>query len=376
MKALVLVSCLVASVTAAQTSPPAPDKPVPAAFEFSGIFFANFQYSGGEKGRSANRFDVERAYLNFQTPVRDRLAVRVTTDLFQQAAPGSDSFYRGWIIRAKYAYLNYTYVDNSNWRASARAGLLQTVFIEHDEKTWSRWLSTSPTERAGYFSSADAGVSTTVSFPARLGEVYATVTNGPGYTSREIDRFKDFAARITITPWARDTVGNLRGVALTAWGYRGQTASRFVDGGQGQTGSVGSGLQRDRFGFHVASSTPALSVAAQYARRIEEGETGANSPLSPRQIVDSTGTMLSAYATVRPFLLLRGSALPLSVLARLDRVTSNRDTRSRHDVAIVGLLYALSKTVSVALDYQETTPVSQSNIVPVKTYFAHLVARY
>jgi hypothetical protein len=133
-------------------------------------------------------------------PAGERTSIRFTSDPYQQTTSGSDSYYRGWTVRAKYAYLQYNYLNGSEWKALARVGLLHTVFI--DEQFWARWISPTPTEKAGYFASADAGLATSVTLPAKLGELYATVTNGPGYTSRETDRFKDYAARLSITPWA------------------------------------------------------------------------------------------------------------------------------------------------------------------------------
>src|SRR5687767_4837868 len=176
------------------TAAPTPAAPVPPAIDFSGILYANYQYRGDAgPSKSQNRFDVERAYLTFRLSAGKRMNVRITTDLFQQTTTGNDSFYRGWVLRAKYAYLQYQYIDTPDWKAHARLGLLQTVFIEHDEVFCPRWISLSPTDRAGYFSSADAGLSSSITLPKKMGEVYATVTNGPGYTSREIDRFKDYA---------------------------------------------------------------------------------------------------------------------------------------------------------------------------------------
>ena len=191
----------------AQTAP-APASP---ALDFSGILFANYQYrTDPGPAQSANKFDLERAYLTFRMPAGDRASIRITTDVFQQTTSGSDSYYRGWTVRAKYAYLQYNYLNGADWKANARIGLLQTVFIDHDEQFWPRWISPSPTERAGYFASADAGISNTISFPKKLGEIYATVANGPGYTSREVDRFKDYSARVTVTPWAKESRSILR----------------------------------------------------------------------------------------------------------------------------------------------------------------------
>jgi len=359
------------------STPPVPPPP-PPSLDFSGVLYANFQY-GGEAGpaKASNKFDVERAYLTFRIPAGDDFSVRVTTDLFQQTSPGSDSFYRGWVVRAKYAYLQYNYLRGSGWRAFARAGLLQTVFIEHDEQFWPRWISTSPTERAGYFSSADAGVSTSLSLPGKVGEVYATLTNGPGYTSREVDRFKDYAARVTLTPWGRRQSDFLRTLALSAWGYKGATASRFADGGAGQLGPVGDALRRDRWGVHAGVADPRFTFAAQYAVRTEETDTGSNTSAAPRAVGDSTGVLVSAYAIVRPFLIAsRGSKIPLALLGRVDRVTANRRSGSRYNTVIAGLIWDLSKRASLSLDYQETVPVDGAPLLPAKRYFAHIVARY
>jgi hypothetical protein len=356
----------------AQTQPP------PAqTLDFSGILFANYQYrTDPGPSQSANRFDLERAYLTFRIPAGDRASVRVTTDVFQQTTPGNDSYYRGWTVRAKYAYLQYNYLNGSDWKASARIGLLPTVFIEHDEQFWPRWISPSPTERAGYFASADAGISNTVSIPGRMGEIYASVVNGPGYTSREVDRFKDYSARVTLTPWAKYSHSMLRGLAVSAWGYRGATASKFVDGGQGQAGPIGTALDRDRWGLHIGNLNPRITFGIQYASRREQGELGSNTAASPREVVDSTGTLVSGYALVRPFNPGPAKPHPLSLLARYDRVTVNTDSDARYDAIIGGLIWDLNSRVSASLDYQENNPVNGSPVAPSRIWFAHFVARF
>jgi hypothetical protein len=348
------------------------------ALDFSGTLFANFQYRGDAgPAKSSNRFDVERAYLTFRMPAGKRASVRVTADLFQQTTSGNDSYYRGWVLRAKYAYLQYNYLEWAGWRGAARVGLLHTVFIDHDEQFWPRWISTTPTDRAGYFSSADAGIATVITLPVKFGEIYGTITNGPGYTSRETDRFKDYAARLTLTPWAQFKTSPLKTLAFSAWGYKGATVSAFVNGGNAQLGPVGEGLARDRWGVHVGSTTPKLTFGAEYASRREEGETGDNTALLPRSLTDSTGTVAAAYAVLRPVMLFDGSNIhPLSLVGRFDRVVTNTDSDARYDVVIGGVIWDLSSKASFSLDYQEMTPVSGSPIATSKTYFAHFVARF
>jgi len=361
--------------------PPPPPKTEPASaptpMSFSGVIYANFQYRGDEgPAKSTNKFDVERAYLTFRTSADDRASVRITADVFQQTTTGSDAFYRGWVVRAKYAYLQYDLLKAANWAAWLRGGLLQTVVIEHVEGFWPRWLSNTAVERAGFFSSADGGISGSLTLPNKLGEIYTTVTNGPGYTSREVDRFKDYAARITLTPFG-GSESFFRNVALTGWTYRGAIASRFVAGGAGQIGPVGESLPRNRTGGFIGLRDPRITIGAEYATRTDGSELGDNTLLVPRTEVYSTGRLISAFTVVRPFQLVNSaSKIPLGLVARWDRFKPNRDAAPYANTAIAGLIWDINKRTSLALDYQEQTPHGGPVVAPSKTYFLHLVANY
>ena len=339
--------------------------------------FANYQYRLDRgTSRGMNKFDVERVYLTFKMPAGERASIRVTTDLFQQQSSGADAFYKGWVLRAKYAYLQYDYLKQGGLTAVARLGFIHNVFIDHDESFWPRWVSTVATDRFGYFSSADAGLVSLVSFPNRRGELYVTVANGPGYTSRETDRFKDYGARLTLTPLAASSGTFWRTLALTGWVYQGAVGSKFAGGGTGQLGPVGSSLQRDRWGVFAGLRHPRITVAAQYAARADEGETGDNTAAVPRTVIDSSGNLVSAYAMAR---VLGGSgrgAKPLHILARVDRVTTHRAKDERHRLAIGGLVWDFTPAASLALDYQALQPLDGSRFPRNKTWFLHMVARF
>ena len=358
--------------TAART--PAPRAP---QLEFSGILFANWNYRTDRGARAQNRFDVDRAYLTFRMPAGNRASVRITADIFQNTAAPGDAFYRGWAFRAKYAYLQYDALrGGTGLSATARLGMLHTVAIEHVESFWPRWISRSATELAGFFQSADLGLAALFALPSKRGEIYATVTNGPGYTSRETDRFKDAAVRLTLTPFA-NTSGILESAALSVWGYKGATASRFVTGGAGQVGAVAEGLQRDRWGVFAGVRDRRLTLGAEIARRIEEGELGDNTPASPRAVIDSTGTLLSAFAIVRPFEIANpATRSPLAAVARYDRFRLNDDAGPASRLIIAGLMWDLTSRVSVAADYQQSLPRDGAPGSPTKTWFAHVVASF
>jgi hypothetical protein len=360
------------------TKPAPPPATVSVPIDFSGVLYANFQYRGDAgAAKSTNKFDLERAYLTFRMAAGDRASIRVTADVFQQTTTPNDAFYRGWVIRAKYAYLQYDLIKSASWNANIRGGLLHNVVIDHVESFWPRWISQSPVERAGFFSSSDAGVATLWTLPNKFGEFYATVVNGPGYTSRETDRFKDYAARLSITPLSGSGNKVMRTFALTGWTYVGAVASSFVAGGVGQIGPVGSSLPRTRSGVFAGVRDPRFSAGLEWDTRKDARETGANTVASPRVEVDSTGRLVAGFATIKPFQLVNDkSTFPLGVIARWDRFKPNTATSGYINTVIGGLTWDLNKKSALALDYQEQTPHSGAVIAATKTYFLHLVANF
>lgn len=366
----------------ADTTRPAPPPPpaiVSIPVDFSGVLYMNFQYRGDAgPAKSSNKFDLERAYLTFRMPAGDRASIRITADVFQQTTAPNDAFYRGWVIRAKYAYLQYDYLKSATgWNGLARAGLLHNVVIDHAETFWPRWISQTPVERAGFFASSDAGVATQLTFPNKFGEIYATIVNGPGYASRETDRFKDYAARLSLTPFGRSDNKLLKTFALTGWTYIGAVASSFAAGGVGQIGPVGVSLPRTRSGVFVGIRDPRLSAGAEWDTRNDARETGANTIASPRAEVDSTGRLVAGFAAIKPFQLMNDqSTFPLGLVARWDRFKPNTDTDGYINTVIGGLTWDLNKKTALSLDYQEVTPRSGAIAATTKTYFLHLVANF
>jgi hypothetical protein len=370
---------LSAQQPAADTTKPAPPPaPTSVPVDFSGVLYANYQYRGDHGAPNpTNRFDLERAYLTFRMPAGDRASIRITADVFQQQTAPQDAYYRGWVVRAKYAYLQYDLIKSASWNANIRGGLLHTVVIDHIEGFWPRWISQTPVERAGFFSSADAGVATLWSFPNKFGEFYATITNGPGYASRETDRFKDYSARLTLTPLGNSTSKILKTFALSGWYYGGAVASSFVNGGAGQIGPVGNSLPRTRAGLFAGLRDPRFSAGAEWDTRKDARETGANTVASPRVEVDSTGRLIAGFAVIKPFQLLNDkSTFPLGLVARWDRFKPNTDLPGFINVIIGGLTWDLNKKSAISFDYQEQTPHDGAVIAATKTYFLHLVANF
>ena len=381
---------------AAQAPAPVPATTQPAApppVSVSGLIFGSYNYQVPTTptqlvNQNDNGFILDRVYLNFRAPAGDRLSIRVTTDVYQT----SETNVNAYTIRAKYAYLQYDIPRSSNGTAAfVRLGILQNVVIESEEAFWSRYLSQVAVERAGYFSSADVGIAAGVSLPNRLGEVYATIVNGPGYTSRERDRFKDFAIRLSLTPLANRTSSPLfQSFTLTGWGYKGAIASQFVNAGAGQLAPVGQALDRSRAGVFVGLRDPRLVLGAEYAARHDGGDAGLNTALSPRVETGLTGHLVSGLALVRPFAFTNGTGRsPFGLVGRYDKVsptvrssniTPPPASDNSYHILIGGLFYDVNQRAQFALDYQEALAsnnlVSASPPLQSKTYYLHFTVNF
>jgi hypothetical protein len=362
-------------------APPPPAAPTPSVsipVDFSGVLYANFQYQGAKgASKSQNKFDLERAYLTFRMPAGDRASIRITADVYQQQTAPNDAYYKGWAVRAKYAYLQYDYLKTASWTGVVRGGLIHNVVIDHIEQFWPRWISQTAVERSGSFSSADAGVGTLITLPNKFGEFYATIMNGPGYTSRETDRFKDYAARLSITPLSGSSNKIIKSFTLSGWTYIGAIASTFAAGGAGQVGAVGSSLPRMRSGVFVGVRDPRLSAGFDWVTRKDGSETGLNTVVSPRVEVDSTRRLISGFATIKPFQLLSDqSSFPLGLIGRWDRYKPSTGADGYVNTVIGGLTWDLNKKSALSLDYQEQTPRNGVIAATTKTYFLHMVANF
>ena len=214
--------------SAQAATPAASPAPAPAPLSITGLLFGSYNFTPSTtpnqlNNQNDNGFILDRAYLNFRAPAGDHMSIRVTTDVYQT----SEATPNAYTIRAKYAYLQYDGTKSASGMAfMGRIGILQNVVIDHEETFWPRYLSQTAVERAGYFSSADGGIAAGLTLPDKMGEVYSTIVNGSSYTSRENNRFKDYAIRLSLTPLASHTdAGVFQTFTISPWIYKGALAS-------------------------------------------------------------------------------------------------------------------------------------------------------
>lgn len=419
-------------VAGAQTPAPAPATP---GFSFSGTVFGAYGYKTDSAakaqlgGSNPNAFSVDRAYLTFRMPAGDNGSVRITTDIFQNTNTAQNPYYQGWVVRLKYAYLDYTGLRNEFGAGSSlagRIGILHTVLVDYEESLSPRYLSTTGVEKNGFFSSSDAGVAALLTLGNKWGEIYGTITNGGSYTTYDnpgaavpngtFNRFKDFGIRATVTPFAnRPTMaGVIRNFAITPWYYKGYNGSAFQSGGAGQVGpgtngAITDGLTRDRYGIFAAVKDTSscdfrnggrcrFVLGGDFAQRTDQSDNGANTAASPRVLHDSTGRLFDAFLFVRPLEVFNPSQKsPFSIIARWDNWTPNTDpgssvpgaanyagTTPAYNFFILGASWDMTQRMTFTADYQNQSPTNfpaptGTNIRPTPqatTLFLHFVVNF
>jgi hypothetical protein len=384
MRALIGWTAIFSASPAVAQSPATPDEPSAAVqspaprlpFAFSGVLYLNYQYGGPSGKRSENKFDLARAYLNFRASAGERDSIRVTLDVFQQTDESRDEYYRGWTMRVKYGYLQHDLIRSSGdgLRAFARLGLVQTVMIEKEEQYWNRGLSSVAEELEGYFSSADAGVGFGIALPNKVGEVYATIMNGNGYASRETDRFKDFQARVTLTPWERGA-GPLKGLHISPWVSVGGRASDFASG-QGTLDPVAEARTKNRYGLLLTYRDARIAAGASLSRKVDERESADTTVDVVPTVTDMTGELATVFAIFKPAMFVGASSSPWSIVLRADdfRPDDTLDgTRRRY---IVGSMWELNSRTSVTVDVQSVGFRDGLAGSASRTWFLHFISNF
>jgi hypothetical protein len=349
-------------------------KPKTPALDFSGWLFGNYQYEtdaasqAATGGGHANKFDIERAYLTFKMPAGKRMSVRITTDIQQgQADPNA---YQGWFVRLKYGYLQWDYAlpDSNGFSALARFGMLHTVIIDHEEGFWPRWVSKTSTDRLGFFSSADLGAATQLTLPHKLGEVYGTITNGAGYQAPEANSFKDFALRLSLTPFGQAN-GYLKTFTISPWGYFGNNASSFVND---PTNPIADGLAKNRYGVFVGIKDRRAQLGAEWAEKKDDSDAGSVDALD-RVVSSTTGRLYDGFAVLRPLEWgsNHGKVPSIGLLARYDHFEPNTNSNGYQEFWVAGIFWDTTPKTSFSLDYQKTAPKSGLAGNPTELWYLH-----
>lgn len=149
-----------------------------------------------------SEFDVRRAYINVTGTINDIVSFRITPDVAaRQTTSATGSLDGSLVIRLKYAYGQVSFdrfLPDGSW---ARIGQQQTPYVDFMEGiNRYRFHSMVFSEREGFLSSSDVGLSVRVALPNDYGDVHAGFYNGDTYTRAEANDQKAFQIRGSLRP--------------------------------------------------------------------------------------------------------------------------------------------------------------------------------
>jgi hypothetical protein len=221
--------------------------PAPA-LSLSGVGYAawNMNISGRQH---FNAFDVTRTYLNFNAKFAGGVALRITPDIYRNAADQSLTY------RLKYGYVAYA---PGAGKVTYKFGMIQTPFVSREEDLWDyRMEGTVAVERfagaAGQYSgmsSSDFGISADTKLAQGRLDLGLGIYNGETYKKPEGDPRKDYMARASFRLAATDDNSATGGFRVTGFGSFGKPTG---------------GGDRNRYIGQVSYKTTRFTVAGEYA---------------------------------------------------------------------------------------------------------------
>jgi hypothetical protein len=210
---------LYGQVTPAAGYTPPDDTPT---FRVGSTIFADWTYVDSAKIKDADgntvnfsSFNVARAYINATGNLNHLIAYRITPDITRETGTGS-SLSGSYTFRLKYAYGQFNLDDWTTKGSWIRLGMQQTPLIDYEEQIYRyRFQGTTFTDREGFNTSSDTGLSGHWSFPGNFGDVHAGIYNGETYTRAETNDQKSLKVRASIRPLPLG--GMWKGLRLTAY---------------------------------------------------------------------------------------------------------------------------------------------------------------
>jgi len=224
-----LICTLTASVAVADDA---------VVIKFGGTIFGDYSYTAN--GVRPSSFQITRAYLNVTGTITPLISFRITPDIARESGNGS-SLAGSQPFRLKYAYgqLNLDqWATKGSW---VRLGAQQTPYLDFTESSYRyRFQGTIFSEREGFLTSSDNGVSVHYNLPGERGDVHAGYYNGEGYAKAETNAEKAFQVRASVQA--------MKGLKLTGFANLDHSnatteRSRFIAGATYEHAHANAGIE-------------------------------------------------------------------------------------------------------------------------------------
>lgn len=279
-----------------------------------GVGYAQFAYHPSDTAKSANNFDVTRAYINVIGRFAHGVLVRVTPDIYRTAD--------GLTYRLKYGFVAWT-PDSS--ALTFKIGMVNTPYVEWEEQLWDyRMQGTIAVDRGGYLSSSDLGFLVDGNWGSEKVSMSAGVINGENYNRPLGDKGKDLVGRLSVRLMSSDDAGRQGGLRLTGYGHAGKP--------------TGGGVRQRLLGI--------LSYRSKMLTLAGEGVITKDSALTTPVTAERKGRVFTSFGVLR-----LPPSYKLQFIGRLDLIDPNTSVdNDRQTRYIIGVGYQLTPNLRVLAD--------------------------
>lgn len=303
--------------------------------ETSGVIFLGGEYEvqskddSGDDDSGYNEFDISRVYLTVKDSFPEREgakfkgAYRATVDLKRV---GGEAPLTGYFARVlKYAYVDLTHISSN---VKIRLGQHGVPWVGYADKILGiRYISKSFPDRLKYLSSTDMGVSALCNIPKGYGEIHVSVVNGEGYHKAEVNKYKDFMGRVSISPLPSSDM--LKGLKLHGYYGLGTPAEDEV---------------RNRLVGAVSYKGCGLTILAEY---LNTSDGLSNDDADP---ITGAGFGGSVVANLSEIMGGKGNH---GLFTKVEKFDPNTDVDDNGNLRILAGIYCeMAKGLTFALDYE------------------------
>lgn len=171
--------------------------------------YLRYSYEIGDARKNQNEFAIDRLYVIFLWQLWDRARLRYTLeggeirDVDVTLSGGALAKTSNQALSAVTKHLYFEYSNPFGKDTWLRLGLADLPFVPYEEDLWGyRVQGTVFSDRAGYLTSTDLGVSAGGRVPEGYGSWQASLVNGEGWKRSEAGKHKDMHIRLTLNPLA------------------------------------------------------------------------------------------------------------------------------------------------------------------------------
>jgi len=345
---------------------------------------------------SRNSFYIDRAYINIKASLTPQITARLTPDVYSAKDQSGATQY---FTQMKYAFFDYMPLNTDDGLAlSFSLGLIPNQWINNIESYYGyrgvqktltdySWVTGQrilknpvsgkayqvTTSTGSFFSSADLGMTTKLSFPKKYAELFVSILNGNGFRNEGFDqnRFKDFMVTGFIHPLAgqiakrteimknskKTRLDGITDLTVGGFTYMGRLANNefgVANGGQYKNTRFG-GMLNFKLNFTNFGS---LKIGGEYSAFTNQVPSN---PLTPT--IDSTysGGGLSSWLEFNPPLEQLNDKLFLTFRYDMFKAqnTDNGSTaffdKGKQSLMIIGLMFKPASLLTIGVSYQSTS---------------------